>query len=69
MARRKAPRIPNALLDQLYEIVRTAAKGAHAVLPLDRAGWHRMTSSPCRKNISPIFRPSRSPEVNPVKNS
>ena len=43
-------------------------KGAHAVLLLDRAGWHTTGKLDIPKNITPIFRPSRSPELNPVEN-
>lgn len=44
------------------------AKGAHAVLLLDRAGWHTTATLAVPKNISLIFLPSRSPELNPVEN-
>jgi hypothetical protein len=45
-----------------------AAKGAHAVLLLDRAGWHTTGKLAMPKNISPILLPSRAPELNPVEN-
>ncbi len=51
----------------LDEISRHVAKGAHAVLLLDRAGaYDGKLNIP--KNITPIFLPSRSPELNPVEN-
>ena len=52
----------------LDEISRTVAKGAHAVLRLDRAGWHITSKLNVPENISPIFLPSRAPELNPVEN-
>lgn len=52
----------------LDEIARTVAKGAHAVLLLDRAGWHTTHNLIVPKNISLIFLPSRAPELNPVEN-
>ena len=52
----------------LNEISRHVAKGAHAVLLLDRAGWHTTPKLNMPKNITPILLPSRAPELNPVEN-
>ena len=52
----------------LDEIARTVAKGAHAVLLLDRAGWHTTGALAVPKNITLILLPSRAPELNPVEN-
>ena len=52
----------------LDEISRHVAEGAHAVLLLDRAGWHTARNLNVPKNITPIFLPSRAPELNPVEN-
>ena len=52
----------------LDEISRNVAEGAHAVLLLDRAGWHTTSKLDLPKNITPIFLPSRAPELNPVEN-
>jgi DDE superfamily endonuclease len=52
----------------LDEISRHVAKGAHAVLLLDRAGWHTTAKLEVPKNIAPSFLPSRAPELNPVEN-
>jgi transposase len=52
----------------LDEISRTVVKGAHAVLLLDRAGWHTTSKLDMLENITPIFLPSRAPELNPVEN-
>ena len=43
-------------------------RGAHAVLLLDRAGWHTTGSLVVPKNITLVFLPSRAPELNPVEN-
>jgi transposase len=52
----------------LDEISRTVARGAHAVLLLDRAGWHTTGHLTIPKNMTLIFLPSRAPELNPVEN-
>ena len=52
----------------LDEISRHVAEGAHAVLLLDRAGWHTTGNLDMPENITPIFLPSRAPELNPVEN-
>jgi hypothetical protein len=57
-----------AMQVHLDEIARTVAKGAHAVLLLDRAGWHTTPALRVPKNLTLLFLPSRSPELNPVEN-
>jgi hypothetical protein len=52
----------------LDEISRAVAKGAHAVLLFDRAGWHTTRKLDMPANITPIFLPSRAPKLNPVEN-
>jgi transposase len=52
----------------LDEISRTVARGAYAVLLLDRAGWHTTGHLVVPKNMTLIFLPSRAPELNPVEN-
>jgi hypothetical protein len=52
----------------LEEISRNVTDGAHAVLLLDRAGWHTTSKLDVPGNITPIFLPSRAPELNPVEN-
>src|SRR3954447_8572443 len=52
----------------LDEIARTVTKGAHAVLLLDRAGWHTTAALAVPSNITMILLPSRAPELNPVEN-
>lgn len=51
----------------IEEIALHVAKGAHAVLLLDRAGWHITGNLRWPSNITPILLPSRSPELNPVE--
>ena len=57
-----------AMQAHLDEIGRTVARGAHAVLLLDRAGWHTTSKLKVPKNMTLILLPSRSPELNPVEN-
>ena len=57
-----------AMQVHLDEIARTVAKGAHAVLLLDRAGWHTTDQLVVPKNLTLVFLPSRAPELNPVEN-
>jgi transposase len=52
----------------LDEISRIVARRAHAVLLLDRAGWHTTANLRVPKNMTLIFLPSRAPELNPVEN-
>jgi transposase len=40
----------------------------HAVLLLDRAGWHTTSNLAVPENMTLIFLPSRAPELNPVEN-
>ena len=58
----------HAMQLHLDEISRHIARGAHAVLLLDRAGWHTTEKLKLPKNLTLIFLPSRSPELNPVEN-
>lgn len=51
------------------EISRQVENGAHAVLVMDRAGWHATANLRVPENITPIFLPSRAPELNPVENA
>lgn len=64
--------LPNADTEamQLHidEIARTVARGSHAVLLLDRAGWHTTDKLRIPKNMTLILLPSRAPELNPVEN-
>ena len=59
-------RLPYADTDMMQlhldEISRHVAEGAHAVLLLDRAGWHTTAKLDVPENITPIFLPSRAPD-------
>ena len=57
-----------AMQFHINEISRHVARGAHAVLLMDRAGWHTTAKLAMPKNITPISLPSRAPELNPVEN-
>ena len=58
----------NAMQLHLDEISRHVARGAHAVVLMDRAGWHTTSKLDVPRNITSILLPSRAPELNPVKN-
>ncbi len=58
----------HAMQLHINEIARHVAKGAHAVLLMDRAGWHTTANLVWPRNITPILLPSRAPELNPVEN-
>lgn len=64
--------LPNAntraMQMHLEEISRTVAAKAHAVVLMDRAGWHKTDKLKVPKNLTIILLPSRSPELNPVEN-
>jgi len=51
----------------LDEIAVKVAVGAHAVLIFDRAGWHTTSNLVFTPNCTPIWLPSRGPELNPVE--
>ena len=57
-----------AMQDHLAEISQTVDPGAHAVLILDQAGWHVTPKLKVPDNITLMFLPPRSPELNPVEN-
>ena len=57
-----------AMQEQVDEIARNVANGAHAVLIMDRAAWHATSKLVMPNNITPILLPSRAPELNPVEN-
>ena len=51
----------------LRGVSRELVRGDHAVLVLDGAGWHRSRELRWPKNITPLFLPPYSPELNPVE--
>jgi hypothetical protein len=52
----------------LDAIAPAVAPGAHAILLLDRAGWHVTKSLKVPRNITLLPLPARSPELNPQEN-
>ncbi len=52
----------------LDEISSLVTPGAHAVLLLDRAGWHTTSKLTAPSNITLLPLPPRAPELNPVEN-
>lgn len=57
-----------AMQHHLDEISRCVAAGAHAVLTLDKAGWHTTRKLQVPGNISLLHLPAGSPELNPTEN-
>ena len=52
----------------LDHISRCVAGGAHAVITLDKAGWHTTRKLHVPSNISLVHLPPASPELNPTEN-
>jgi hypothetical protein len=52
------------MLDELSQAV---APAAHAVVLMDRAGWHIARERAIPANLTPIFLPAYSPELNAVE--
>ena len=52
----------------LAEIAQAVAPRAHAVVLLDRAGWHVSTKLAVPANITLVPLPAKAPELNPVEN-
>lgn len=57
-----------AMALHLQEISLAVEPGAHAVLFLDKAGWHVTAKLMVPENITLLALPSKSPELNPVEN-
>ena len=53
--------------EHLQEIAQAVAPGAHAVLLLDRAGWHVSRKLQVPANITLVPLPAKAPELNPVE--
>ena len=52
----------------LAEVAQAVAPGAHGVMLMDRAGWHRTKDLVVPDNLTLVLLPARSPELNPVEN-
>lgn len=57
-----------AMQQHLNEISRHVAPGAHAVLMLDKAGWHTTGRLRAPTNMTLMHLPPASPELNPTEN-
>jgi hypothetical protein len=51
----------------LAELAQAVAPGAHAVVLMDKAGWHIADDLVVPANITPVFLPPYSPELNPIE--
>lgn len=51
----------------LSEISHRVAPGAHAVVLMDQAGWHTTAKLDVPDNLSLVFLPPVSPELNPAE--
>ncbi len=58
----------DAMQRHLDEISRHVRRASHAVLLLDRAGWHTTGDLTVPANLTLVFLPPRSPELNPTEN-
>ena len=57
-----------AMQVHLQEISRTVTSGAHAIVVMDKAGWHTTPALQVPANLSLLHLPPRSPELNPQEN-
>lgn len=57
-----------AMQAHLGEISLAVAPRAHAVVLMDRAGWHTTAKLKVPKNLTILLLPSKSPELNPMEN-
>jgi len=51
----------------LAELAQAVAPGAHAVVLMDKAGWHIADELVVPANVTPVFLPPYSPELNPIE--
>ena len=51
----------------LAELAQAIAPGAHAVVLMDKAGWHIADELVVPANVTPVFLPPYSPELNPIE--
>jgi hypothetical protein len=58
----------DAMQHHLEAIARKVAAGAHAVVLLDRAGWHTTPKLKLPANLSLLFLPPACPELNGAEN-
>lgn len=53
----------------LAEISATVAPQAHGIVLMDQAGWHTTPALEVPENVSVVFIPPASPELNPAENT
>jgi putative transposase len=51
----------------LAELSQAVAPGVHAIVLMDKAGWHRAGDLVVPANLSLVFLPPYSPELNPIE--
>lgn len=56
-----------AMQVMLDELAQTVSPGAHAVVLMDRAGWHVAHELNIPPNLTPVFLPAYSPELNAIE--
>ena len=62
------PTVNTELMNQFLEgLSGTLAQDEHAILTLDNAGWHVARALKIPTNVSLLFLPAYSPELNPVE--
>ncbi len=57
-----------AMQCHLDEISKNVTTGAHGVVVMDGAGWHKAHDLTIPDNLSTLFIPPYSPELNPIEN-
>jgi transposase len=58
-----------AMQKHLEEISLSVAAKAHGVIIMDGAGWHKSGAVKDPENLSFLFLPPHSPELNPTENN
>jgi transposase len=56
-----------AMQAMLAELSHAVAPNAHAVVVMDRAGWHVAKELAIPANLTPVFLPAYSPELNAIE--
>ena len=56
-----------AMQATLDELAQAVSPGAHAVVLMDRAGWHIARELAIPANLTPLFLPAYSPELNAIE--
>ena len=51
----------------LDELSRAITSGAHGLVIMDRAGWHCASELAVPANVTPVFLPAYSPELNAIE--